>query len=160
MKTQGDRRRILDLLAKNEEAISELYATYAQRLPKQAEFWIQFSKEELAHATWIRQFEILMQREAMGFAPRRFAATTLETSRAYVQTQIQIARDEPVTRLSALSLALSLENSLIEQKFFEVCTGDSPRFTELMEKLAAATQDHRQRMQAAWEEARGEEKAA
>lgn len=160
MRTETERRKILDLLARHEEAVGRLYAVYAKLFPTQAEFWKQFSEEEFRHASWIRQLDLLVAKGRIGFDAGRYRTKALQTSLAFVEMQAENVQDEAITQVAALSMALSLENGLIEKGFFEVFENDSPQFSELLQKLSEATKDHRERMKLAWDEVRGGSQAA
>ena len=43
------------MLARNEEAIGQLYRAYANKYPQYKDFWFNLATEEIEHANWIRQ---------------------------------------------------------------------------------------------------------
>ena len=54
----------------------------------------------------------------------------------------------------ALSISNDIENGMIEGKFFEVFESDSAEIKETFEMLERATMQHRERVEAFWENER------
>ena len=141
------------LLCEHEEAIGRLYAEYAKIFQADEAFWNQFSKEESLHAEWIRSLQVLHEKGEVLFTGR-FKEAALQTSLKYIHNQIEKAREGSVTRVEALSISLSLENSLIEKKFFDAFAGDSVEAQKIRQLLIEATKKHRTAMQEAWSKSR------
>ena len=144
-----DASDIILLLSEHEEAIGRLYAEYAGIFQEDEAFWMQFSKEEFLHAEWIRSLQVLNEKEEVLFTGR-FNEAALQTSLKYIHNQIEKAREGSVTRIEALSISLSLENSLIEKKFFDAFAGDSAEVQRIRLLLVETTKKHRAAMQEAW----------
>ena len=137
------------LLSEHEDAIGRLYAEYARIFQDDEAFWMQFSKEESLHAEWIRSLQELYEKGDV-IHTGRFNEAALQTSLKYIHNQIGKAREGRVTRAEALSISLSLENSLIEKKFFDAFAGDSAEVQRIRLMLVEATKKHRAAMQEAW----------
>lgn len=149
MRETQARKKILDLLARHEETIGVLYKTYAKRFPEMETFWSEFAREEFLHAAWIRKLDLLIDRGTVRFEPGRFDPGTLRAAIDYLESQIELARHEPIEVASALAMGLAIEEGILERHFFRVFSGDAPQFRTVLEKLADATKDHRERMQKA-----------
>ncbi|MBG7616793.1 MAG: hypothetical protein IZT57_00275, partial [Chloroflexi bacterium] len=46
---------MLEILAQNEEKISQLYDVFAKQYPPYKGFWAELSQDEKEHAEWIRK---------------------------------------------------------------------------------------------------------
>ena len=148
-----DPTKVIQLLCAHEEAIGNLYAEYARVFPEQQAFWTSFSKEEYMHADWIRSLqEMMIQGECLFTG--RFNEAAIQTSLTYVASQTERAKKGNVSLKEALSIALSIEDSLLEKKFFSVFSCDSVKAEQKRQMLIDATHKHRSTMQKAWEENR------
>lgn len=134
---------IVDLLAKNEEAVSALYKTYADKFPEWQEFWLSLSKEEVGHANWIRDLTTKASQGELYIDENRFNIEPIEQFLAYIDERQHEAKDINITIKKALGVAYDIENSMIERKFFTVFTGDSLELKEVLQKLSNATDHHR-----------------
>ena len=45
----------IEILAKNEEKLSELYQIYASKFPDYYDLWFGLAKEKEGHASWLRK---------------------------------------------------------------------------------------------------------
>lgn len=61
---------------------------------------------------------------------------------------------QDISLTKALSIARDIENGLIEKKFFEVFEGDPIELKQVLLDLAAATREHYNRIEKAWNEAK------
>ena len=145
-----DRHRTIELLAKHEEAIGRLYEEYAARFPEQHAFWLKLSEEEYEHAEWIRTLDPEIKDYSLSLSEDRFKAGTLERSLAWVTFQTGRAQKGDLSVDEALTVALDVENSLIENKCFEVFEHDPPKFKKVLRELASATENHRKRVESTW----------
>lgn len=145
---------VLDLLMAHEDALHELYSVYASQADQLSDFWSRLAAEESQHAASIRALSRKVEQGQVTFTPGRFSAPALRSSLEHAQGQVARAKQGPVPLGEALSTALDLENGLIERKFYEVFEGDDPGLANVLRRLAADTEDHRARVQAAWKEHR------
>lgn len=145
---------ILDLLVEHEEALQELYSFYATAVAGSSDFWSRLATEESEHGATIRALRHKVEDGSVQFRPGRFSVPALASSLEHVRGQLAKAKDTPVSLAQALSTALDLEKGLIEASFYEVFEGDDPQLQHVLERLAAATREHRDRIQKAWEENR------
>jgi hypothetical protein len=141
-----DKIEMLMLLAKHEFAVSRLYRKYAEKLPEKRDFWMQLSDEETDHGNCILEMKSRVEDGSVTFHDERFQITEIERSLAFIEEMMQDA-DGPGFRMKhALSAAHFLEESMIENKHFEVFEGDSPALIQVLKLLADATDEHRQRV--------------
>jgi len=142
---------MLGLLVEHEEALQELYSFYASAAVGSSDFWSRLATEESEHGATIRALRHKVEDGSVQLRPGRFSAPALASSLAHVRGELAKAKDAPVSLREALSTALDLEKGLIEANFYEVFEGDDPQLQRVLERLAAATREHRDRVQKAWE---------
>ena len=152
MATTTKQHALIELLARNETVLSQLYRTYAKRFPAQEAFWNRLTEDELRHADWVHALGLQAAEGAVAFKSRRYTEKTLRGFIAYIKELIP--RAEYHTLVQCLSLALDIEKALIEKKFFVVFAGDSPAFARLLKRLAAATGKHIEAVRKMWEKHR------
>ncbi len=140
-----DQKTIIEKLAEHEELIGRLYGEFARLSPQDEQVWQQCAEEEFRHAQWVRAMFDLMGKGQLGFA-ERFNLAALNTSLKYINSQIERARAGRFKPVEAVSVALSIEDSLLEHRYFEIIDGDSEKARKIKKKLAAETEFHRARI--------------
>jgi rubrerythrin len=139
------------LLIEHEKAIGRLYAAYARRFPRDREFWLELSQEERQHARWVESLRLRVEEDPSSLVVARFPTGAIELSLAYVNRLIENADASHLARTNALSIALDLERSLLEHRYFEVFKSDDPQIQRILQRLRQDTQSHLQRVQHLWE---------
>ena len=143
---QAKKNEIIYLLVNNELAISKLYKTYARNFPSYGDFWSTLADEEIDHAKCLSKLEAKVLDGTISFDPDRFSAAAINRSLRYIEELLEEAADPDFSLINALSGASLIEDSLLENKFFEVFRGDSPKLKQVFKTLIEATQEHRQRV--------------
>ncbi len=136
----------IEALARHEEAIGNLYAAYAEKLPEHEEFWTDLSREEMDHASWVREFRKKVEEGVSEIREGRFRVPAIETSIQYVNGYAQDARTRQISLLGALSIAADLENALLEKDFLDVYETDDEELKNMLNSLRNATAAHRQKV--------------
>jgi rubrerythrin len=136
----------LELMARHEEAIGELYAAYARRFPEHQEFWLKLKNEEIGHAGIIRKLFPKIDDGFIRFDDKRFNVKAIETSLKYINTWTSDADNGTVEMLNALAIALDLENGMIEKKFLDVFEADADDLKIAIKALSDGTREHKQRI--------------
>jgi len=85
---------------------------------------------------------------------RRFTKEAVESYHKYLQGEFEKARQGGISLLQALSIALGIEESVIESKYFEVLEADSNELRRVLSDLDSATRDHMKRVRKVWSENR------
>jgi len=145
--------QVLELLAKHEEKVGELYSVYASKFQEYNEFWSILSEEESTHAKWIRDFANMIKSGTVYFN-KRFNVEAINSSLAELNGEIIKAKNDELTLINALSTAYYFEIALIERKFFEVFEGDSVELKHLLIDLSKATIKHQKKTKKAFEKER------
>ena len=142
----------LNYLASNEELIGRLYITYANRFPEQHQFWQDLADEENKHASWIRQLQSKAEEGRLYIKTDRFNVVTIINQMKHIDDEIKRASKPETSLINALSFALNLEHSLLEQKYFDVFDTDSAELKKLLSGLAEDTKRHATKVKELWEE--------
>jgi hypothetical protein len=135
---------VIELLAKNEEHIKQLYTVYANRFPEHRAFWNEMAFAEFTHATWIRKLANEITKNCIKINPGRFHRAAIETTISYVKNQIANAGSADITPNKAVSIAADIENSMLEKKFFEIYDNDCQELKNTLEYLKLETESHRE----------------
>jgi len=146
----------LDRMSELEKAVSRLYALYASRFPSHRGLWAALSAEETEHAEWIRDLAGKVRDGHLQVSAGRFKTKTVETALNSVEKHILDAESGKPSALDSLSAAVALESSLLEKDFFRIHVEDSAEMKSTLDRLAAATENHRAKIQQAWRAARSE----
>ena len=146
---------ILEMMAKNEELINELYKAYSEKFPDHNGFWVGLSIEEMEHATWIRELRQKVKEGNVSFDENRFNLRTIKNFRNYMNDLLDASQKQEITLQGALSNALNIESALIERKFFEVFESDAEDLKEVLKLLSVSTEKHVERVRDAWNKIKG-----
>lgn len=138
----------LQLLAKHEETIGLLYEAYAKRFPEHAQFWTSIANDEKSHAAWIWKLCQKAEDGSIRFDGNRFNSKAIETSLKYIRSWIQEAETQSMDLIKAISIALDIENGLLEKKYYEVFEADLPEVKQVFIALSKASEGHKQRIAA------------
>ncbi|MFC1766377.1 hypothetical protein ACFL6U_30405 [Planctomycetota bacterium] len=135
---------LVDMLVHQEELVSQLYRTYADRFPEHKVFWADLADEEMNHAAWLRR---LYARAQTGTGVVKIERVDLQTIQDNIRTaeRFLAASDQCTLGMSeALRAALQLEECICESEYFSIFEGDSEwaEFKQVQYCLAEATQHH------------------
>ncbi len=137
---------IPEMLAANEETIANLYRAYASRFTEYASFWNHMAEEEIAHATLIRKCSAEVAKGLVRLNKDRFKKETLRTYYNYTNKELDMAQEQSLSLMHALSTTLYIEKSLIEARFFEVFEGGSEDIRKLLSQMSVKENEHLDRI--------------
>jgi len=80
-----------------------------------------------------------------------FNARVIRTSLGYIAQQTSMARSKKMQARQAFAVALSIESSLLENRYFEMFGADTPEFQKMQRTILDETVKHRRMIQAALE---------
>ena len=147
------KQKILDLLAENEEAVARLYRAYAEKFPKQKDFWNDLFKEEIQHSRWIKKLSTGTHPPAQ-VKEDRFDEAVFKISFDYLEEKLAQATDDDLSHNDALAIALDIETGMFERGYFEVFEGDDPALKKVLNLLAKETKAHTDALRNALEKKR------
>jgi len=156
MASEQKQSKVVEMMATYEEAIGQLYDRYGEKFHKFRDFWLQLSAEEAEHAKCLRLLNQKVQEGIVHIKPNRFNESAIKTSLSYVKRLSLEVEDASTNLLKAISLAVYIEKTLLENKGFEVFEKDCPEMKQTLLLLAEATKEHLDRV----EEALGEMKSS
>ena len=136
-------RDIVDILILHEETIAGLYSTIADALPDMKDFWSILYKAEYAHAEVLRMLAKRLEQNGIILQPRKFNISAVQTSINYLRKNTSTIISEGTTPIRALSLALDLELSGLEQEFYKVFESDSAEMSKDFDELRIHEEGHR-----------------
>jgi hypothetical protein len=140
----------LELLATNEEEISDLYKLYAQKLPQYENLWLELSREETDHAAWIRDFARGIEKGTLYINQKRFPTEAFQTYHEYLQGSLAKTSSRGIEPMQAFTSALYIEQALIELKLWEVIDTGSEGFDKVALRLRIATKKHIEIIEEYW----------
>jgi rubrerythrin len=150
MDLRGNVSEVVEAMAKNEEAVSRLYQAYADKFPAQKAFWSGLAADEMSHAALIRGLQAKMREGSLSINRDRFKIQPVRGFTAYLEREMTAAREPGMSPVNALSVALYIEESIIEQRFFEAFAADAPELNRVLADLAAATKAHLEKVREEW----------
>ncbi len=116
---------LVEMLARNEEAVAGLYRAYAFQFSKYRDFWTHLADEEIEHADLIRHLSAEAGKGSLRINEKRFQKKALQTYLNYLKGELEKAQEPALPLGYALSTTLYIEESLLENRFFEIFEGDS-----------------------------------
>jgi len=136
----------VEAMALHEEAIAHLYESFAEAFPEHGEFWLKLASEEHSHADWVRRFKVNIEEGKVSLNESRFNIPAIETSVAYINGYAVQARNRQLNIRHAASIALDIENALLDRKFLEIYETDDEELVKVLNGLSEATKAHQGRV--------------
>lgn len=133
---------VMTLLSDHEKAIGGLYQEFSRAFPEHKAFWSGCAEEEGHHAEILRSMQELVARKAARFTGR-FNEAAIHTSLKYVQGQTAQAGEGRISLKQAYSIALNIETSLLENRYFEIISTDTDESKYLIKTLLEETRKHK-----------------
>lgn len=140
----------LELMARNEENVARLYQVYEKKFPAYKKFWGDLAVEEDEHAEIIRGIITHIENKTVFLKEQRFNKEAIRSFLRYLKEEVEKAETRQISLINALSIALHIEKSLIERKYFEIFEGDDINLKHLLRDLRTATQKHIKKVEATW----------
>ena len=140
----------LTLLVEHEEAISKLYNAYAQKFPEYKNFWATVSWEELDHAEKIRQLSQTIKKGHARFDLEKFKASVIKLSMDYIAKELVRAKKEDISLKNALSIALNIEEAIIDGEVFESFKGFTAAAKSFVRECVISFAEHYRTIKDMW----------
>jgi rubrerythrin len=138
---------LAEVMAGIEEMISQHYKAYAEKFKENQDFWLRLVAEELDHAQWIRELYSKTKTGPISFDEQRFNKKSLQEFSSRLKNMLNIFVEQSASIKEALKNSLKIESLVLESKFFEVFKTDAPELKKVLEHLAQATREHRERIE-------------
>jgi hypothetical protein len=147
-------QNIIDLLIVHEEAVSRLYDSYASHFEDQRGFWAALAQDELKHAEQIRQLASGIEKGIIIHDRAKLNSSAVKLSIDHVNSKYEQVKSKEITFINALSVALSIEKSIIDGGFFDSFKGISKNAKQLVQDLKQGVEEHYNRIDKMWRENR------
>jgi len=142
-------------LVEIEEALSEIYQLFAERFPANQDLWSGMAREETAHAEWVRDLYRRVEEGSLALSKDRFRVEGIQLFLDYVKDKFEEAKEEKLPFLHALDIALDLESSLLERRFYEIFETDPESSEQPLLDMEQQIQAHRERLREALDHEKG-----
>lgn len=134
--------RILQKLALCEKTIGELYERYGNCHPDMADFWRNLATEEQTHGDLLEQVRADLKEGELMRGLGHFKEQTIQDRIRFVREKITEAQQEPPSKERAVAIALSIESSIIDSRFFEFAKSNGSEFQKAAHQLIHDTREH------------------
>lgn len=147
--------RTVDALVQVEKTVGEFYGSCSEIFTHDSEFWMGLAHDEFLHADVLVKLHENIIREPHKFrSGERFPLATLRAFVSHVHSQSEKLMAGRLTMHEALAAAYEIERTVIEQKYLGAIRTEKPEYLEALDKLAAETAGHRERIKTKMEEYR------
>lgn len=134
---------MLSLFAQNELKVGRLYALYARKIAGMEKFWNRLVEEETRHASLLNKVKAELKGEAQDlFEENEYSQGIIGYISNFIDKEIDRARTKKISSEYAISCALRLEQSMVEEKCFEMFNPKVKKLKKVMEKLNKDTKRH------------------
>ena len=138
----------LKALIRLELTIGELYAACARQWPEDEPFWLDVSRQEAEHARAVERIVLLISKKPDHFlTAKAIRVAAVETIIAGIERTTDQVRNGRLLKNNLMAIAVDIENSVMEKKFFEMIKTADPVFLELCHDIMAQTREHKQRFE-------------
>ena len=125
-----------------ELTISKLYSTSAEHFPELSDFWNGLAQEEIGHANTIEDLLSQVDGRMLKLNKKRFNIRPLEISIEHAENIISRIELRELDLIGVLSLALDIEQSVIESKYYEIFEGGSRDYSDRLKKVRNESRGH------------------
>jgi hypothetical protein len=134
-----DINRILYLLAEHKKNVSHLYNNYAIKFPERP-YWKDLAAAKQKHCEIIQSIYFDVKGDVTSFDESVFHSAAIKTSLEWVVRLI--AESDKHDILKALAYTLDLENSRIEQKYFDIFKTKLTQIDEFLPTIMAENEKY------------------
>jgi len=140
MTTKND--NLFKIFSQNENQIAELYSIYALTFPNQKRMWEGLSKAEIKHALILKVLDDKYGNENKLYSVIDEGYNILKYVSDFINKHIIEAQTKSITSQDAIATAMSLEQSMIEKKCFDIFSSKEEEIIAAFEKLNKETETH------------------
>lgn len=136
-------------IERSEAVVGEYYRQCALRWPEAAAFWNAIAAEEDTHTRSVQQISAMLKDTPQKFRQgRTISPVAVKTFiRGVEEHKTRVAAGE-LDQKRALFIAIDIEKSLLENRFYEILQADTDDFGKLIARITVETRGHFSRMQA------------
>lgn len=139
---------VLRFLSEAESIMADFYKVCSQTFTTSSEFWEELIKDELRHEKNVKKIEeIITMKHDYFIAGRPIKKEAVKTFINYVNQQKHRVLNREIDELRILYIARDIEQSIIENKFFEIVSSTDVEFTTLANALIKDTKSHKEKLE-------------
>jgi hypothetical protein len=102
--------------------------------------------EEAQHARWIKALRVKVADRTLAVREHAVHIEALRTAIRYIRAQTKRAKSRQLRAVNAFSMALSIEEGILEKNFFNVFAAQKDPYKTAMHRLTEATTAHHDTM--------------
>jgi len=144
MSQDNEKISLLRHFSINENKIALLYSAYSEKFPERANLWSGLAKDEKRHSALLLDLDERFKEEISSWQISNNAPAILEYIGNFIDGCLEKVSYAETDLKEAFSNALSLEQSMIEKKSFEIFSGANQEIVAVLEKLNRETEGHKQ----------------
>ena len=133
---------LFQIFSQNENQIAKLYAIYSLSFPKQKRMWEDLSRAEIKHSLILKNLDDKYGNDNKLYSVIEGGYDILKYVGDFIDKNITKAQSERITQQDAIQTAMSLEQSMIEKKCFDIFSSDETEIINSFEKLNKETEAH------------------
>jgi len=137
---------LLQLLEQQELALHRLYTTLAEIFTDYQTFWKKIAEDERQHARWLKALGVKVKEGSLSVQENVIRAAAVRSEISFINAQTDRAKHGELSVINAFSIAMSIENDILEKRFFKVFLPQEKPFKGAIQKLMQATREHREYM--------------
>jgi rubrerythrin len=143
----GDVIELVQEIIRHELNLEKMYQQFAKSHPNHRQFWSDLAREEAMHAKWITSLARHYKNGRIGSSDFKLNHQVVKTSISHLEKQTEASKNGKLSLLNAASIALDVEKSMIENKFFEIFDLADDTHAQIRAGLEKATSKHRQKLE-------------
>ncbi|MBN1368791.1 MAG: hypothetical protein JW954_00965 [Dehalococcoidaceae bacterium] len=120
------------------------------------EFWSSLAAEEIKHAAWIRKLGRMKGTHSLFINEQRFNNTAVQSYTNYLEKELARINNQAIPLMEAIAITFYIEDSLIENRFFEIFEADSAEIKNTLIGLRSDTEAHRKKAKEELERHKGQ----
>jgi rubrerythrin len=140
-------KELIQDIIRHELNLEKMYQQFAKSHPNHRQFWSQLAREEAMHAKWITSLARHYKNGHIRSSDFKLNHQVVKTSISHLEKQTEASKNGKLSLLNAASIALDVEKSMIEKKFFEIFDLTDSRHERIRAGLEKATTKHRQKLE-------------
>jgi len=135
----------LKALVRLELTVGELYKACALRWPEDDQFWLEVAHQETGHAREIERMSSLISKNPAQFVQAKvIKVAAVNTIIAGIEKTTELVRTQHLLKINALTIAIDIENSIMEKQFYEMIKTADPAFLQLCHDIMEQTREHKE----------------
>ena len=137
----------LKIMAQLETAVSILYKICAKKWEEDGDFWLSLSNDEIKHSENVKKLaDIITNSETTFLHNRPFTANSVQSAINGIMKTIERLKSEDISKKKMLSIALDIENSMLERKYSEIVKTNDIEYQTISKIIDEETKTHRDKI--------------